>query len=106
MKKKNSEKGLNKKLLSKLTETAMPMERDKPRLHLTGPEAKAVHGMKPGAMVSMQVHGKVTSIGLSQWGPEKGSPEADMEIHGMKMIRGKKAIEGKKEEKAERKMKE
>lgn len=89
MAKKKSE-GLNKKLLNKLSATAEPMQREKPMLHLTGAEAKAVHSMKPGAKVSMNVHGKVTSVGLMRWGPEKGQPEAEIEIHGMKMMRGKK----------------
>ena len=104
MKKRQSSSKLNRKVLDQMTATAQPMERDKPRLHLTGPEAKAVHKMKPGAKVKMTVHGKVTSMGLAQWGPDKGQPEADVEIHGMKMMKGKgktgmKDMEGKMEDK-------
>ncbi len=93
--------GMNKKLLNQMTDSAIPMERDKPMLHMTGKEAKAMHGMKPGAKVKMQVHGKVMSVGMSRYGPEKGSPEAEIEIHGMKMMHGKKDMEGMKEDKAE-----
>lgn len=100
-KKKSEKAGLNKKLLDKLTASAPQMERDKPTLHLTGNEAKAVHNMKPGSMVSMAVHGKVTSVGLMRYGLDKGKPEADVEIHGMKMMHGKKGREDKTEDKVE-----
>ena len=103
MAKKKKEGGLNKKLLHKLTETAPSMEKPKPTLTLTGAEAKAVHGMKPGSKVSMTVHGKVTSVGLMRYGPEKGKPEAEVEIHGMSLLKGKKGMgeDKEKEEKEE-----
>jgi len=96
MAKKKSEKGINKKVLHQLTDSAPQMERDKPTLHLTGDEAKAVHQMKPGSKVSMAVHGKVTSVGLMRYGPDKGKPEADVEIHRMRMMKGEKGMGKKK----------
>lgn len=102
------EKGINKKLLNQMTGSAMPQEM-KPVLHLTGKDAKALHKMKPGAKVKMTVHGKVMSVGMSRYGPEKGKAEAEVEIHKMKMIKGKsdmESMEGKMEDKSEGGMKE
>ncbi len=96
---KNKGKGMNTKLLNQLTESAMPEGPPKEILRLHGKEAKAMHGMKPGAKVKMTVHGKLMNVGLGEYGSEKGKHQASVEIHKMRMH--KKKDMGEKETPAE-----
>lgn len=86
--------GINKKLLNQMTASAMPEPMPKPMLHLSGKDAKAMHGMKPGAKVKMAVHGKLMNVGLSEYGPNKGTHEASVQIHKLKMMKGKMGGKG------------
>ena len=81
-KKKSEKSGINKKLLNKMTESAMPAERPKPRLSLYGKDAQAFFGKKPGSKVSAKIKGVVQSVGMREW--NSNEPEADIRITDIK----------------------
>lgn len=58
-----------------------------PSLHIEGPMAKKLHGLKPGSKVHFHVHGIVTDTGISSFGSKM--PTARVEVQRMKKVQGK-----------------
>lgn len=69
--------GMNKKVLTKMTESAMPQP-PKVMMHLRGKQAEQFLGKKPGSRVSAHIRGTVQTVGLSEWNHDE--PTADIKI--------------------------
>ena len=90
MKKKGKSEGMNKKVLHRMTEHAMP-ESPRPNLSLYGKDAEALFGKRPGTKVKMQVSGVVTSVGVQEW--QNDQPTASIRITKIEAGNGEKAKE-------------